>query len=221
MKKSILVMVIALMLAVSVIVPVSAASVQPELSVNGSESTVELTVATSSVYGGLQGVITYDAEKLTYKGATVVDGLADSAKVEKAIKETEAGKITVALIGDVGNGTAGEWFTLNFDVKGEEAAVVTFAFNSVKASSVDGRTSTTLDNTSVNWAVNSVIGDVSGDGTVDIRDLVCFKKNSVGIAGTFIEANADCNGDGKLDIADDIVALRRFLLGTITVLGNI
>lgn len=217
MKKSILVMVVTLMLVVSFVMPISATSAQPELDVSGSGNTVELRVSTSSVYGGLQGVITYDAEKLTYKGATVVDGLADSYKSEKAIKENETGKITVALIGDVRNGTAGEWFTLEFEVKGKETDVVTFAFNSVKASSIDGRTSTVLGNTTIDWAVNSAIGDVNGDGKVDVRDLICFKKYSAGITGTFIAANADCNGDGELDAAVDIIALKKILLGVITV----
>lgn len=214
MKKSILVMVIALMLVVSVGMPVSATSAQPELNVSSAGNIVELTVSTSSAYGGLQGVITYDAEKLTYKGATVADGLADASRVEKAIKESTTGNISVALIGDVKNGTVGEWFTLEFEVNNEETYVGTFSFNSVKASSVDGRTSTVLENTSVDWSVSSTIGDVNGDGKVDVRDLVRFKKKLVGITVTFIEANADCTDDGKVDAAD-IVQLRKILLEAI------
>ena len=221
MKKSILVMIVALMLAVIIAVPVSAASVQPELAVSGNGDAVELTLATAATYGGIQCVITYDAEKLTYKGATVAEGLSDTLKVENAIKETQAGKISVAIIGNVGDGTAGEWFTLNFEEKVEDAALVSFALTSVKASSVDGLSSTALDDVSINWAINSVIGDTNGDGEVDIRDLVCFKKNAAGVVGTFVEANADCDGDGVVDAAEDIVALRRFLLGAITVLGKV
>lgn len=53
-------------------------------------------------------------------------------------------------------------------------------------------------------------GDVNGDGTVDIRDLVRYKKYLSGIEVEFNLEKADLNGDGKYD-ALDLAALRQKL----------
>lgn len=56
-----------------------------------------------------------------------------------------------------------------------------------------------------NWNVNK--GDVNGDETLDIRDLVRYKKYLSDVEVEFHLENADLNGDGKYD-ALDLASLR-------------
>ena len=49
------------------------------------------------------------------------------------------------------------------------------------------------------------LGDVNGDGTVDIADAVCIVNHIVGKpTPVFIDAVADVNNDGAVDIADAV-----------------
>jgi hypothetical protein len=65
-----------------------------------------------------------------------------------------------------------------------------------------------------------VLGDVNGDGDVDIADAVCVVNHVVGKATpTFIEAAADVNGDGDIDIAD-AVKIVNLVVGKIDALSR-
>lgn len=57
-----------------------------------------------------------------------------------------------------------------------------------------------------------LVGDVNGDGELDIRDLVRLKKIVSGEAKPAEGTTADLNGDGNVD-ASDLVILRKMLLG--------
>ena len=58
-----------------------------------------------------------------------------------------------------------------------------------------------------------VLGDVNGDGKVDVEDVVGIVNKILGEpAEGFIEANADVNGDSKIDV-DDVVAAVNIILG--------
>lgn len=52
--------------------------------------------------------------------------------------------------------------------------------------------------------------DVTGDGKVDIRDLIAAKKLS---AENPSDTRADFNGNGKID-AEDLITLKKVLIGT-------
>lgn len=57
-----------------------------------------------------------------------------------------------------------------------------------------------------------VLGDVNGDGKVDVEDVVGIVNKILGEpAEGFIEANADVNGDSKIDV-DDVVAAVNIIL---------
>ena len=65
-----------------------------------------------------------------------------------------------------------------------------------------------------------VLGDVNGDGDVDIADAVCIVNYVVGKPNaTFIEAAADVDGDGVVDIAD-AVRIVNLVVGKITTLAR-
>ena len=59
----------------------------------------------------------------------------------------------------------------------------------------------------------TLLGDVNGDGKVDVEDVVGIVNKILGEpAEGFIEANADVNGDSKIDV-DDVVAAVNIILG--------
>jgi hypothetical protein len=64
-----------------------------------------------------------------------------------------------------------------------------------------------------------ILGDVNGDGDVDIADAVCIVNHVVGKPNTtFIEAAADANNDGDIDIAD-AVHIVNYVVGKIPALA--
>ena len=64
----------------------------------------------------------------------------------------------------------------------------------------------------VNINQTDVAGDINGDGVLDIRDLVHFKKYLANIYCGINDKAADLNNDGEIK-ADDLVLLRKLLLG--------
>ena len=57
-----------------------------------------------------------------------------------------------------------------------------------------------------------IMGDVNGDGVVDVEDVVGIVNYILNEpADDFIEANADLNGDGKIDV-DDVVTVVNIIL---------
>ena len=63
------------------------------------------------------------------------------------------------------------------------------------------------------------VGDVNGDGDVDIADAVCIVNYVVGKPNTnFIEAAADANSDSDIDIAD-AVHIVNYVVGKIPALA--
>ncbi|MBR7133208.1 MAG: hypothetical protein IKD04_06705 [Clostridia bacterium] len=215
MKKFILLASIALLLAVSFMVPASAETAQPIMRVAGDGETVTLTVSTETIYGGLQGEIAFDATALTYVNAAVTEGLIDEAKAETAIQLKSDGVIKFALLGNVENGASGDWFTLTFSVNTDKATEVSFNLTNGKASSVDGLTSTAFE-TSASYTVNGILGDINGDTKVDIKDLIRFKKYAAKVTSDIVESNADCDGNGVIEPANDMAKLVQYLIGKST-----
>ena len=63
------------------------------------------------------------------------------------------------------------------------------------------------------WREDSVIGDITGDGTVDVRDLIRLLKYVNGEAVT-LRGSGDVTGDGAIDLAD-VLRLMKYLVGAI------
>ena len=100
---------------------------------------------------------------------------------------------------------------------GEPATLCTLKLSAPgKASSMEGRLSgvelapashgiVVQNQISFNIILQSVKGDVNGDGEVDIADAVCIVNHVVGKPNTTFNASAaDVNGDGDIDIADAV-----------------
>ena len=56
-----------------------------------------------------------------------------------------------------------------------------------------------------------VTGDVNGDGSVAVADLVMLQKYILGTGKLTAPDLADVNGDGNIDVFD-VVALRKLLI---------
>lgn len=65
----------------------------------------------------------------------------------------------------------------------------------------------------------SMLGDVNGDGKVNMRDAVLLRQYVAGWDVEMITDTADANGDGKVNIRDAVL-LRQYVAGWDVVLGN-
>ena len=62
------------------------------------------------------------------------------------------------------------------------------------------------------FQINTNLGDVNGDGKVDINDVVCMVNHILGSYNTnFVFENADMNGDGDINISDVTVLVNIIL----------
>ncbi len=66
-----------------------------------------------------------------------------------------------------------------------------------------------------------VTGDINGDGTIDITDLIQLKRQILktsSLNGSYLKAS-DTNGDGSTDITD-LIQIKRSILGTQAIIPN-
>ncbi len=62
------------------------------------------------------------------------------------------------------------------------------------------------------WKKVIVLGDASGDGVVDVRDVAVLRRYLAGWHVTVDIAAADVNRDGEVNLKD-VTVLRRYLAG--------
>lgn len=100
--------------------------------------------------------------------------------------------------------TQGQW--TSYTVKLSGSGTVKLTFTPTKRLFLDEVL--VVDNT----ASTILMGDVNGDGKVDVEDVVAIVNKILGTPDdNFNEAAADINGDGKIDV-DDVVAVVNIIL---------
>ena len=111
------------------------------------------------------------------------------------------------------------WYTMSIDFKKatsvDFSALSSFTFQISDGTYVDTALingNLRIDNITAVPAVPLEKGDVNGDGDIDARDVVRFKKYEAGNDIEFFAEAADINADGEVTM-QDLVVLREFLLG--------
>ena len=174
---------------------------------SGTDVTVD--ISTNFECGGLLGALVYDAENLTYEAAIINDNVKEYNEVKSSILDSD-GKTRLALVGDVANGTDGNWLTITYTAKnGADVDFIAKSFKvyDVKSKLVDANVEITKE------VINVLRGDANEDGALDIRDLVEMYncKDSANISGLKMMC-LDFNEDGTWDFDTDMPAFRKYLL---------
>lgn len=111
------------------------------------------------------------------------------------------------------------WYTMTVDLRKatsvDFSTLAGFTFqvtDGVYADTTLGSCNMRLDNLTAVPAIPLEKGDVNGDGSVDIRDLVRFKRYEAKDDVEFFAEAADINGDAEIT-SQDIASLRKVLLG--------
>ena len=107
----------------------------------------------------------------------------------------------------------GKILTLTFSVKDAASGEYPVSLT-VTTRSSDGKT-TTLEATGTVTVQGAdvLIGDVNGDGRINLSDLAAIKKLLAGATeGTYVLANSDVNQDGKLNLGD-LADIKKLLAG--------
>ena len=115
------------------------------------------------------------------------------------------------------NGSEGEIMNITLKVTDNVEAgdySITLSENKLSVRTEDNNvvTKTIDDHTSALTVLDIEMGDVNGDGTVDLSDAIMVTYYSLHIApASFIEPAADMNGDGDIDLSDAIIIIYKSL----------
>ena len=194
-------------LAVVLSLPSYAAEDTAVITAKTSENKVYLTVTTTELCYGMQATLKYDSQVLTYASAELKGAAAEANKAENSVTVTDDG-IKLIIVGE----QKGEWITIVFTVAEEFSGTTGVELDDIKT--IDRSGNVTDGNAQELFVdIKVVLGDINGDGEIDIRDLVRLKKYLVYPDNTdIVEANADCDGTKGITLGD-IVAVRKHLLG--------
>lgn len=207
MKKSLACLFIISCMVALLSFPVSAANAKNvDVIIDPKESEVTVSINTDFACGALQGVVTYNSEATTYQAIDVADSISEKNQPTSTVSD-KSGQTKVALVGDVSNGTQGEWAKVTY--KADENAPAMFDFKSLKVYDKEGNK---IEDANL-YVV--MYGDANIDGLVNIKDLVAMKKISAGNTSILEhrQKNLDMDKSGKWEDALDITALRKYLLG--------
>lgn len=170
---------------------------------------VNLEISTAFYASGIQFLLEYDDSLLNYLSADISEHLIPGNSSQNSVQKQKGG-LRIAILGDLENGTQGVWLTLCFAVAGGAAGNTDFKLSAIKA--VDA-SANEIECFSGNCSVEingAVGGDVNGDGWLDVRDIIRFKKFFAYSADINTE-NADLNCDSDITSADMLI-LRKILI---------
>ena len=204
MKKIVALLLIIGCLVTVLSLPVGAASSSNEVDfivkADGEDITVD--VKTNFACGSLQGALLFNDNEMSYSNVTFDTAISSKNKTSDSIKKAD-GATKFAFVGDVENGTTGNWVTISYN-----GAKPKFDISSFKAYATDG--------TKIDANVYVVFrGDANADGLLNVKDLVALKKISVEMRDIeeIYSKNIDVDSNGEWESAVDMTAFRKYLLG--------
>lgn len=203
MKKLVALLLVIGCLVTILSLPVAAASSNNEVDfivkADGENITVE--VKTNFACGSLQGALLFNDDEISYSNVNFDTAINSKNKTIDSIKKV-ANATKFAFVGDVKNGTTGNWATVSYN-----GTKPKFDISGFKAYLVDGNPADAKV-----YIVSR--GDANIDGAVDIRDLVALKKISVNVYDIeeIYKKNIDVDNNGSWDAAVDMTAFRKYLL---------
>lgn len=163
----------------------------------GDELTFSLNIAGGTSVAGYEAIVQFNKTAFRYVESEIGDYLPAGAFFGPPIAEEGSVKLTAtSLKGEVnGNGTLA---TITFEVIAEETFTLTLS--DVLLADSKGKSSVPkVENAQITKVKASGLkGDVNGDGTVNVQDLVLV-GTSLGQTG---QNAADINGDGVVNISD-------------------
>ena len=174
----------------------------------GTEVTVPIALTENPGVAMLELTIEYDKTRLQltgYADAGLTEWTVNIGEVEKAVWVSEENS---TVTGTVLNLT----FTVLEEVE-DGFAEVTITDRMI--GSIDGDTEESLEFSVTSGGVNvvnSIPGDVNGDGKVNGMDLLRLKRYVSGQNVTIDEVASDVNGDGKVN-GMDLLRLKRYVSG--------
>ena len=161
----------------------------------GQRLELSLKITNGENIAGYQATVQFDNTALRYVESSPSDYLPDGAFFVPPILEGNLVKLNAASVAGESNGD-GTLATLTFEVIAVKASTLTLA--DVLLSNSTGETfAPQVENAQITEPPK-LTGDVNGDGTVNIADLVLVASN-LGQTGSNV---ADVNKDGVVNIAD-------------------
>ena len=161
----------------------------------GERLTLSLNIAGGKNVAGYQATVQFDTTALRYLSSTNGDYLPEGAFFVPPVVDGNRVKLAgTSLVGE--SSGAGTLATLTFEVIAVKASTLTLS-ESLLANSAGVSSQPQVEGAEITESTQ-LKGDVNGDGTVNIQDLVLVGA-SIGQSG---QNAADVNGDGVVNIAD-------------------
>ncbi len=161
----------------------------------GDELTFSLNITDGEAVAGYQASVQFDTTVLRYVSSENGDFLPAGAFFVEPVIEGNLVKLNAASLAAESNGD-GTLATLTFEIIAVKASTLTLS-NVLLSNKAGEITIPKVENAQIT-ELTGIKGDVNGDGTVNIADLVLVASN-LGKTG---QQAADVNGDSIVNIAD-------------------
>lgn len=169
-----------------------------------SGDTVVVTASNTSSFAGVEGVLEYDSDVLTYTGVSFADSIKEWNTSYENVRIPANGKVRFSLVGDTDNGTTGDWVSFSFTVNEGEVASITseLILSELKTASVSAELNT-ASGSPLAININSIKTDIK-DASVTLGESITVNYYATLTAQTkdaqmkFTMNEKEVTVDGKL-----------------------
>ncbi len=186
----------------------------PSESISSTQTTeVPINIDNATDVAGFQFTLIYDPSVLTIDNSSSFlsyGSLTSGWSIDGHVINAGRIRIIGTRVDDTAISGSGSLAKIKFKASGSIGDKTTITFDYSDANILTDRDGNAIQFNSTPGTVTiAASGDISGDGIVDIGDVVKALKIALGIDG--YNQNADMNGDGKVDIIDVILILKKAL----------